>query len=198
MATNISSGDGQDEPAPEIEKSGGRTDEPMTSGDYSKALEFEHDLINRKITWLLTSQTILFAALGLTLQALVLRMVDIIAYVGLALCSIGLLGLVGNFRAKRFVHSDYKASRILGSTGERLRGREPGERICWIKRCIRWICGRREPDRAEWGVRSVTTWWGVLMDCLIPVAFGVAWIFVLIHSGEIVEAAKAAKTVSPR
>ena len=34
--------------------------------EYWKRLTFEHDLINRRITWLLSSQTILFAAYGIT------------------------------------------------------------------------------------------------------------------------------------
>lgn len=32
---------------------------------YFKRLEFEHELINRRLTWLLSSQTILFAAYGI-------------------------------------------------------------------------------------------------------------------------------------
>jgi hypothetical protein len=36
--------------------------------DYNHRQEFEHDLINRKTTWGLTSQTILFAAYGVTLR----------------------------------------------------------------------------------------------------------------------------------
>lgn len=34
--------------------------------DYIQRQEFEHDLINRKTMWLLTTQTIIFAAYGLT------------------------------------------------------------------------------------------------------------------------------------
>lgn len=33
--------------------------------DYTARQKFEHELINRRVTWLLTSQTILFAAYGL-------------------------------------------------------------------------------------------------------------------------------------
>ena len=35
--------------------------------DYHKTQAFEHSLINRRITWLLTSQGIFFAALGFVL-----------------------------------------------------------------------------------------------------------------------------------
>jgi len=37
--------------------------------DHNHRQEFEHDLINRKTTWGLTSQTILFAAYGVTLRS---------------------------------------------------------------------------------------------------------------------------------
>ena len=37
------------------------------SKSYDDRLKFEHDLINRRLTWLLTSQSILFAALAFVL-----------------------------------------------------------------------------------------------------------------------------------
>lgn len=37
------------------------------SKEYFEKLEFEHELINRRLTWLLTSQSILFAALAFVL-----------------------------------------------------------------------------------------------------------------------------------
>jgi len=37
--------------------------------DYNDRQEFEHDVINRKTTWGLTGQTILFAAYGVTLRS---------------------------------------------------------------------------------------------------------------------------------
>ena len=37
--------------------------------DSQHRQEFEHDLINRKTTWSLTGQTILFAAYGVTLRS---------------------------------------------------------------------------------------------------------------------------------
>jgi hypothetical protein len=40
----------------------------QTNGDESfERLKFEHELINRRLTWLLSSQTILFAAYGVAL-----------------------------------------------------------------------------------------------------------------------------------
>ena len=40
----------------------------MEEREYLRRLEFEHDLINRRMGWLLTSQTILLGAYGLTLD----------------------------------------------------------------------------------------------------------------------------------
>jgi hypothetical protein len=37
--------------------------------DFNQRQEFEHDLINRKASWLLTGETILFAAYGVSFRA---------------------------------------------------------------------------------------------------------------------------------
>jgi hypothetical protein len=137
--------------------------------DHVKGLEFEHELIDRKITWLLTSQTILFAALGLSLRAPVLEFVRIIATVGLVLCVFIIVGLVGNIMAKRFVYSDYRNRVDAGQTS--------------------W--GVRGTGKVEFGVRSRTTWLGIVADIAIPLTFAVAWVFVLVLSDNIVAAAES-------
>ena len=43
------------------------TDRRRLFEDHIHGLEFEHEPIDRKIAWLLTSQSLLFAALGLPL-----------------------------------------------------------------------------------------------------------------------------------
>jgi hypothetical protein len=40
----------------------------MDKSEYAERLKFEHELINRRVTWLLTSQSILFAAYGVALE----------------------------------------------------------------------------------------------------------------------------------
>src|SRR5262245_45842430 len=40
----------------------------MNEAEYLRRLGFEHELIGRRIGWLLTSQSILFTAYGLTLE----------------------------------------------------------------------------------------------------------------------------------
>jgi hypothetical protein len=149
--------------------------------DYVEGLEFEHELINRKITWLLTSQTILFAALGLTLRTPTLTFVQVIAVVGLVIGIIVGAGLAGNFRAKWLVYSDFKAF------NEELPG-EPQPR---------WGV-RRGTNRVEWGVRTPVTVWGMIVDLLIPIMFVAAWVFVFSQSDEIVEAARSAVSAETR
>ena len=144
--------------------------------DYRHSFEHEHQLIDRKITWLLTSQTILFAALGFSLRTPSLMLVGIMALVGLAICfSIG-VGLVGNIRAKRFVHSDY--DKFLAA----------------MQHC-EWGVST-ETEKLEFGVRTETTNLGIFADRAIPVAFAIAWLAVLIWSADIIEAAEAASKVS--
>ena len=141
--------------------------------DQVKGLEFEHELINRKITWLLTSQSLLFAALGLTLASSSLEIVRIIASLGLAVCVVVAIALAGNIAAKRFVHLDYKRrEQSLGSP-------EP-----------RW--GVRGNGEIEFGVRSFTTWLGIAADLAVPLVFAGAWIAVLILAGDIVDAGENA------
>jgi hypothetical protein len=102
--------------------------------DYVEGLEFEHELINRKITWLLTSQTILFAALGLTLRTPSLKFVQVIAAVGLLISIIVGAGLAGNFRAKWLVHSDFQGLQ---------------RRTTW--RAATAMGVRKGTNRVEWG-----------------------------------------------
>lgn len=141
--------------------------------DHVKGLEFEHQLIDRKITWLLTSQTILFASLGLTLQAPALKLVRIMAGVGLVICFIIGIGLVGNITAKWFVYSDYKKFVV------------DARKVPW---------GVRGTKRVEFGVRTYTTWLGVFADLAIPLTFAIAWLLVLVLSADIVEAAETGST----
>jgi hypothetical protein len=83
--------------------------------DYNSRQEFEHDLINRKTTWWLTTQTILFAAYGVTLTIqfrslaefrnspefrAVTEFRNVIAGVGLAVAVVTLIGVLALIRSK--------------------------------------------------------------------------------------------------
>ena len=83
----------------------------MEKGEYSERLKFEHELINRRVTWLLTSQTILFAAYGVALanpgHGLFLTTV---ALTGGLIAILVLFGVVAAFAAKYCTWTDFKNS----------------------------------------------------------------------------------------
>ena len=81
-------------------------DEPS----YFEKLKFEHELLNRRITWLLTSQTILFAAYGLADKHLdnYQDFAKVIPCLGLILSIAILIGIVAAICAKTFTWLDHK------------------------------------------------------------------------------------------
>ena len=83
----------------------------MEKPEYTDRLKFEHELINRRVTWLLTSQTILFAAYGVALgnsdQGLFLRTV---AVTGAVIAILVFFGIVAAFAAKYCTWQDFKNS----------------------------------------------------------------------------------------
>ena len=147
--------------------------------DYIHGYEHEHELIDRKETWLLTSQTILFAALGLTLQAKTpaVKLILVIAGVGLFLCVAITLGLVGNVSAKRCLYSDYK--HFVNSTDS------ASTKIPKIPSSTKTPWGKREAGEVEFGVRTPLTVLGIITDFLIPLAFAGAWSYVLFYAAHI-------------
>ena len=80
--------------------------------DYNDQQKFEHELINRKTTWSLTAQGILFAAYGVTLskqappEASEFR--NAVAVSGLAVAALTLIGVVFLIRSKLDSYRDYK------------------------------------------------------------------------------------------
>ena len=150
--------------------------------DHRDALQFEHALINRKVTWLLTSQTLLFAALGLMLDAESITLLRIIAGVGLAISITIAFALWGNMAAKRYVHSDYVD--YLQSVRQRSWPPPRGEQMYTA-------LGAPKANRFEFGVRTWTTYHSMAMDLLVPLIFIVGWVLVLINGENIVEAASS-------
>jgi hypothetical protein len=72
--------------------------------DYIDGQEFEHALIDRKTTWWLSAQAILFTAYGLTFQAAVspVNFQHIIALVGVAVASLTWIGVAAVIFSKFF------------------------------------------------------------------------------------------------
>jgi hypothetical protein len=139
-----------------------RDDEKWTSSaDYRETLKFEHELIDRKLTRLLTSQTILFAAFAFAASISSVALIRILAGTGLALCLVLAFGMAGNFRAKWYVYLDYR--QMVEARGWRTPAALP----------------------VEWGVRTLTTRWGMVADFLVPAVFTAAWAGILIWAGDI-------------
>ena len=118
--------------------------------EYWKRLTFEHDLINRRITWLFSTQAILFAAYGITLTRSSAEIVGnfptVIAWSGMVMSLLILSGILASLRAKHAVWRDYQDS---------------------------------YDSSQEWGVRTRLTWEGLVPDVCMPLLFAGAWLFVL-------------------
>lgn len=137
-----------------------RTDQEMrdTWNDYNRRQEFEHQLIDRKTTWLLATQTILFAAYGLTLgtenannSSQEFR--DVIAWSGVSIAAIVLIGVLA------LIISKFQSWR--------------GCRTFFDEEAPRFYPLNR--DGLQWGVKTKLTPLDLLPDVLLPVVFIVAW-----------------------
>lgn len=74
--------------------------------------EFEHDLLNRRVTWLLTSQTILFAAYGLSLgkdinYTLAVKFRSVVPWLGIIISLVIWLGIIAALIAKITAVKDF-------------------------------------------------------------------------------------------
>ena len=112
---------------------------------YEMRLEFEHQLINRRLTWLLTSQSILFAALAFVLDKEDLTtqqqaFSSIIPVLGMSIAIAILIGIIMGIAAK----------------------------------IITWRDSKKEGAK-YFGVRTWITYTAFVPDVFMPVAFAVAW-----------------------
>ena len=81
----------------------------MERDDYAERLKFEHELINRRVTWLLTSQTILFAAYGVALDKCAAQwFLRTVAATGAAIAMLVFMGILAAFFAKYCTWQDFK------------------------------------------------------------------------------------------
>lgn len=135
-------------------------------GDCNHRQELEHDLINRKTSWWLTGQTILFAAYGVTLRS---DFVDkssefrmVIALSGFAVAVVTLIGVLALITSKILSWWDYN----------KFYSAFPNVRLL-----PRPLNGRSY----QWGVRTWNTPITLLPDVSLPVIFALAWLFLLIR-----------------
>jgi hypothetical protein len=135
--------------------------------DCNHRQELEHDLINRKTTWWLTGQTILFAAYGVTLGSnLVDKSIEfrkVVAYSGFAVAVVTLIGVLALITSKILAWRDY----------ERFYSAFPKE----------LPLPRPMNERShQWGVRTWNTPITLVPDVFLPLIFAVAWLFLLRRS----------------
>jgi hypothetical protein len=85
--------------------------------DCNHRQEVEHNLINRKTTWSLTGQTLLFAAYGLSLDSKLANnelaakgseFREVVAFSGLALAIVTLVGVISVINSKRLSWRQYE------------------------------------------------------------------------------------------
>ena len=131
--------------------------------DYSRRQEFEHTLIDRKTRWLLTAQTILFAAYGLTFSndgapegREEFRFV--VGCLGVAIAALGYYGVSRLVKSKRLSWEDYRAF----FTNAHL------------------LPGPLEGKELQWGVRTDNTQQSLYPDRFLPVVLIIAWISVVV------------------
>jgi hypothetical protein len=123
--------------------------------DCNHRQEFEHDLINRKTTWSLTAQTILFTAYGLSNVGGKFRYA--IAISGLATAIVIFIGILA------LINSKYQSWKMYKDFYESCPDQLPLPLL-----------------NLQWGVETRNTWRTLLPDLSLPVIFAVAWIVILV------------------
>jgi hypothetical protein len=133
--------------------------------DHERRQEFEHQLIDRKTTWLLTAQTILFAAYGVTFRVgstaeEVREFRTVVSFVGIAIAAAVLIGVMALVNSKRFAWKDYQ------KYFEDPRAAFDEARVPLPK-----------PLKAplQWGVRTPNTVIALAPDLFLPIAIILAW-----------------------
>jgi hypothetical protein len=127
--------------------------------DHNHRQEFEHDLINRKTTWLLTTQALLFAAYGVTfigdrIDGMRIPFRNVVAYSGLAIAAIVVVGVCAVIISKFLSWKAYRAFFDSNPIA---------------------LPMPLDQGKLQWGVHTVNTLAALAPDVLLPVVFIVAW-----------------------
>lgn len=136
----------------------------MAWEDAQKRQEFEHELIDRKTTWLLTTQGLLFTAYGVTVRDSagsdgIGEFRTIVAWTGILLSLTSLLGVSALVNSKQMSWKDYQG---------------------YFCRCPAFVPATAWPrGKFPFGVRTGNTWLALLPDVLYPLVFVGAWLLLL-------------------
>lgn len=132
--------------------------------DYQSRQAFEHQLIDRKTVWFLTTQGLLFTAYGVVsssdkvMEATRRQVVlDGLSKLGVFLSVLALVGVGAMINSKRISWRDYRNR--FGETIPRFVPKR-----AWAR------------NRLPWGVRTSNTLVSLIPDLLYPVAFGSTWL----------------------
>jgi hypothetical protein len=130
-------------------------------GDYNERQRFEHELIDRKTTWMLVAQGLFFAAYGATFGKTDVEMFRlVVAGSGFSTAWFVFAGVLALIRSKSLSWQDYRRYFGEGRRQEKL----PGPIA-------------RRP--LQWGVDDQNTKFALSPDVLLPLVFVVAWGFLL-------------------
>jgi hypothetical protein len=127
--------------------------------DFNKRQEFEHELINRKTTWLLTTQAILFAAYGVSLdnQDNSAGLREVIVWTGVSVALLTWIGVGTVVISKLLSWRDYAAFYCGPS-------HSPPEPL--------------NRQKLQWGVRTWNTLLTLVPDLFLPLVFVLGWLLV--------------------
>jgi hypothetical protein len=133
--------------------------------DYNSRQEFEHDLINRKTTWLLTTESILFAAFGLTFRAVAdTTAVDAFRYI---VAASGLLSALAIWRGVRCLitskHLSWEQYRDFYAKSANIELPRP-----------------LQGEPLPWGVDNNNTRRSLAPDQFQPAIFALAWVVLMV------------------
>lgn len=136
--------------------------------DFNKRQEFEHELINRKNSWLLATEGLLFTAYGLSSRdpQSTTDFRNAVAWAGLLIAAVTLFGVATLIHSKCMSWWEYRRFYKPKGLGE---PPQPFPRK-----------GRDGQDKPlAWGVRTWNTWLTLVPDVAIAGVFIGVWAYVL-------------------
>ncbi len=123
--------------------------------DYNNRQKFEHELVNRKTSWMLATQGLLFAAVALGKNDGRLDDIDrVVAWSGLFVAAIVFIGVIALIRSKWTSHKEYEE--VFRKSSSPLDG-----------------------PPFKWGAGTRNTALTLAPDVALPVVFFFAWAWVL-------------------